>query len=371
VLFRSQRLGADGSYHHHPYAQPHRSHAIQRLGAGDHDNKCSASYTDSYVQQCFSICCGSSTYSTSQESQASCFEKCDSINTPSQSKVQSAVYQTPKGQHYDSAPEGFHSEALNLAAQRADPHETITELGNSPHKNADGSFTATGIATAIVLMVIGLVLVFFGHKLFKPVLFITGGFICAALTYVLLVTIESNKGQPLFGASRSIAFFFLVIVAGILGGLLFTCLWKLGLFAIGALLGFTLGSFILGIASNGLIHSETGRVIFLSVLALAGGIGILFIEKPMLVLGTAFPGSYGFFFGLDIFLNTGFKEGMQNFLSGGGLYVTSGVVYGMLGGVLGLAVIGCVVQFRDTKRKSYSEHNADNRGGYSSANEKV
>lgn len=145
------------------------------------------------------------------------------------------------------------------------------------------------------------------------------------------------------------------------------CLWRLGLFAIGALLGFTLANFILGLTTNGLIQSDTGRIVFLILMSLAGGIAILFLEKPLLVIGTAFPGAYGAFFGLDIFINTGFKEGMQKFLSGGGLYVTSAPVYGMLAGVVVLAIIGCVVQFRDSNRKTYREHHASSRG-YQNAN---
>jgi hypothetical protein len=150
-----------------------------------------------------------------------------------------------------------------------------------------------------------------------------------------------------------------VIIAGLLGGALLACIWKLGLFAIGMLLGFTLGNFVLGFVSNGAIQSETGRIIFLAVLAIIGGIAILFLETTLLVVGTAFSGSYAVFFGIDVFAQTGFGNGMQTFLSGGGVYVATGAVYGMLAGVLLLAILGSIYQFRDTKRKSLSHRSSE------------
>jgi hypothetical protein len=89
------------------------------------------------------------------------------------------------------------------------------------------------------------------------------------------------------------------------------------------------------------------------------GIAILFFEKVLLVISTAFAGSYGFFFGVDVFANTGFSNGIQTFLSGGDGYVATTAVYGMLSGVFVLAVLGAIYQFRDKNRKSLSSRSAE------------
>jgi hypothetical protein len=90
------------------------------------------------------------------------------------------------------------------------------------------------------------------------------------LAYSILIKIEAHQGTLPFGDSRQLIMTIIVLVAGLLGGALFAYLWKVGLFAIGMLLGFTLGNFILGFLTNGSIQSDIGRVIFIAVLAIVG-----------------------------------------------------------------------------------------------------
>jgi hypothetical protein len=176
------------------------------------------------------------------------------------------------------------------------------------------------------------------------------------------MAIEARQDTLLFGDSRQLIMTIIVLVAGLLGGAMVACLWRLGLFAIGMLLGFTIGIFFLGFVSNGTIQSETGRVIFLAILSIVGGIAIFFFEKVLLVLSTAFSGSYGAFLGIDVFANTGFSNGIQTFLSGGGEYEATYTVWGMLAGVLALAVLGSFYQFREKDLKSFSERFKSSRG---------
>ncbi|KAL3898596.1 MAG: hypothetical protein SGCHY_002629 [Lobulomycetales sp.] len=288
------------------------------------------------LSNCYSICCS---LQEGAEKKV-CFDQCTVVET------------------------GNRSSLHQLAAQTAAGRKGLTQ----PLESASQNVRVSEIVTAIVLIITGLVFVFFGHRLFRPILFLAGFYVFGVLAYSALIAIETNRGAQLFGTNRDWLFIVIVIVAGVIGGSLFACLWKLGLFAIGLLLGFTLGSFILGLISNGAIQSEVGRIIFLSVFALAGGIAILFFERVLLVLGTAFPGSYAVFFGIDLFAKTGFKNGVQTFISGQGVYNATAAVYGMLVGVVLLAIIGCVYQFRDTSRKSMSKRSAESGnpgGGYS------
>lgn len=78
-------------------------------------------------------------------------------------------------------------------------------------------------------------------------------------------------------------------------------------------------------------------------------IDVNFVSKFYFLLGTAIPGSYALFFGIDVFTKTGFNNATQMFLNGNGFYTTSPAVYGMLAGVLVLAIIGILVQFHNSK----------------------
>lgn len=224
----------------------------------------------------------------------------------------------------------------------------------SPLQSGIGNLNASSGIIAVILLITGLTLVFFGHMLFKPVLFIVGFYIFAAIAFSILSAIEVSSGMILFGANRSFAFLILVIVFGLMGGLLFMCVWRLGLAAVGAIFGFFVAIFVLSLWSNGVITSGVGRSIFIALLSVLGAVLISIFEKPLLILGTAFPGAYAFVFGLDIFINSGFNMATQMFLYGQGLYVTSPAVYGLLALVLILGVIGTFVQFH-TYRKGFKE----------------
>lgn len=73
-----------------------------------------------------------------------------------------------------------------------------------------------------------------------------------------------------------------------------------------------------------------------------------------MILGTAFPGSYLFFFGLDFFTKTGFNTAARAFLAGTGVYAPTGFVYGMIAGFLVLGIIGCVAQWYMSRDRRYS-----------------
>lgn len=107
----------------------------------------------------------------------------------------------------------------------------------------------------------------------------------AVLSFVILSAIEQRNGSLLFGDNRAIVFLIVAIVSGFIGGFLFICVWRLGLSAIGALLGFTIAIVVLSFVSGGVIASGTGRTIFIICFAVVGAILIQFIEKPVLILG--------------------------------------------------------------------------------------
>ena len=203
------------------------------------------------------------------------------------------------------------------------------------------------ILLAIFLILTGLTLVFLGSRLFRPILFISGFYFFAVITYPILSAIDASKPFE----NRELVYLVSILVVGIVGGFLFCCFWKIGLSAIGALLGFTFGMFVLGLVNGGTITSSTGRIVFLAVVSVVGAIAIHYFERPILILGTAFPGSYAFFFGLDVFTKTGFNRAARAFLGGNIGYVVGNEVYYMIGGFLGLGLVGAIIQWKCCSRK--------------------
>lgn len=115
--------------------------------------------------------------------------------------------------------------------------------------------------------------------------------------------------------------------------------------------GFTIAMIILAMGSHGLISNGIGRSIFIAVLSIIGGIAILFMERPLLILGTSLGGAFALMIGVDVFTKAGLVEAARSFLAGQGVYEVNKWVYLELGGVLLLAAVGIAVQWRSKSRK--------------------
>ncbi|KAI8842735.1 hypothetical protein BJ741DRAFT_591734 [Chytriomyces cf. hyalinus JEL632] len=202
----------------------------------------------------------------------------------------------------------------------------------------------TGVVAG-VLILLGLALVFAGNQVFKPILF-ASGFITFFLLGLTVVTAIDASREP----KLEVWVYFLVCgIAGILGGFLFTALWKFGLFFIGAALGFCLAALI-AIALQNVWTNTTTKYIFFGIMAIIGGIAILFREKELLVLATSFIGSYTVFIGLDVFVRVGFASGAIGLAKGNvaDFVKNNNWIYMLIGCVV-LALLGIAVQFRNIR----------------------
>ncbi|KAF9022188.1 hypothetical protein CPC16_008463 [Podila verticillata] len=214
-----------------------------------------------------------------------------------------------------------------------------TDLGETT------KITISGTIAAIVLMVAGFLFAFFGHKFFRITLFLSGFYVFSTLAWIALKNAEPAAG---YGSNAQWIYLGVSAAAGILGGALFICFWRLGFAAIGAIGGFYLAIFILSWAKDGVISSGVGRTIFIVACVIIGIVLTFFIERHVVILGTAIVGSGSFFVGLDNFVNTGFAGAFTAFLSGkklGDGYEVTGKVYGMLAGTLAMMVVGACFQY--------------------------
>ncbi|KAF8945524.1 hypothetical protein BGZ47_002469 [Haplosporangium gracile] len=230
----------------------------------------------------------------------------------------------------------------------AGPEEvTVPNVGGEP--GSITKITVSGTVVAIVLIAAGFIFAFFGHRFFKITLFLAGFYVFSTLAWIALS--NARPGADGYGANTQWVYLGVTAVAGLLGGGLFLCFWRLGFAAIGAIAGFYLAMFILSWSSNGVISNGTGRTIFIIAFVIVGIVLTFFVERHVIILGTAIVGSGSFFIGLDNFVHTGFANAFTAFLSGnknafgGNGYEVTGKVYGMLAGTLAMMVLGACFQY--------------------------
>ncbi|KAJ3162812.1 hypothetical protein HDU86_003786 [Geranomyces michiganensis] len=212
--------------------------------------------------------------------------------------------------------------------------------------------TVQSTIAAVILIIAGSLVLFFGHRLFYPTLFVGGFFTFASLAYVALINAEPSSGY----SNRSTLILCVVLAAGIIGGLLSVCLVKLGITLVGAAGGFALALFILSWKSGGLIESGLGRTIFIIACVVVGAVIIHFVIKQALIVLTAIAGAFGITLGIDFFAKTGFAQTVQDILSKRDFDlsdVNRSKVIALLVTTAVLAVIGMVVQFRSNRGRTF------------------
>lgn len=225
------------------------------------------------------------------------------------------------------------------------------DVNNVLNQASDGPYNITvqaGIAGAILILA-GFLLCFFGYRLFHTTMFLIGFYFFGNVSYI---------GMANGGVTNSTWLLVISVVVGILGGLLLVCCSRLGVAVLGALALYTLGLWILGWKSGGLITSSTGRAILLGVLAAVGFIFGFIREREMVIIGSALVGAYSFVLGIDMFAHTGFVNQADSFINSknnidnrvGNLDWKQ---YALLAAFIVMALLGIAVQFRTWGRRTF------------------
>ncbi|ORY95101.1 hypothetical protein BCR41DRAFT_285490, partial [Lobosporangium transversale] len=173
--------------------------------------------------------------------------------------------------------------------------------------------TVSSTIVGIVLMVAGFLFAFFGNKFFKLTLSLAGFYVFATLAWIALKNLEPSQG---YGPNAEWVYVGVSAAVGMIGGCIFMFFWRIGFAAVGGVAGFYSAIFILSWASSGLISDGTGRTVFIVCCVIVGVALTFFLDRHIVILGTAIVGSGSFFVGLDNFIHTGFQEAFTAFLSG-------------------------------------------------------
>ncbi|KAF9280153.1 hypothetical protein BGZ68_007458 [Mortierella alpina] len=197
------------------------------------------------------------------------------------------------------------------------------------------------LGTLLILM--GLVQVFFGFKLIRLTLVLTGFVSWAVVAIFLMVTLRWELAYQLFKPAHYN--FWVWVLAGLLGAVLSFRYWDLGVSFAGGFGGFAVAMGIIA-ASN---HSMTnvGRYILLACLILIGAAIATFYERFSIILGTSFGGAFMFMYGVDEFVQVGYREMIVIFRFAGRTltYHPNKTVFTMIGCSLALALCGIAWEF--------------------------
>ena len=202
---------------------------------------------------------------------------------------------------------------------------------------------------------IGLIECFFGYRILRFLLGILG-FIAGAVVFGSL-GYELSKGSELISIAAGIA-------GGLAGAFIMYTLYIVGVFAIGAALGYMTATYVFGILN------ATPLMILLVVAAVVGGLLAALLQKPMIILATAFGGAYAAVTGVAYLLLKSFDPLNPAFLDS----LTENQLYRMAIIWFGLGVFGLVIQLMTLPRKEEpvpSEEEEEEAGEEESEDDKV
>lgn len=180
---------------------------------------------------------------------------------------------------------------------------------------------------SIFTIILGLFICFFGYRIFKLVLAITG-FITGA-TFVAGVGFTLTEGNEII----------IILIAGIAGGLiaavLLLFLYSAGIFLLGAMFGIIVSSGILL-----LMNIDSNRILYI-LPAILGGILTLIFQKFMLVLTTSIFGAWITVISTVYLLSSDFNPLTPEFINNIGEIET----YRIILSFIALSCIGFIVQY--------------------------
>ncbi|KAF9178109.1 hypothetical protein BGZ51_008099 [Haplosporangium sp. Z 767] len=237
---------------------------------------------------------------------------------------------------------------------------SFTDFFSSNYNRIQTPLTWQRVIAGGVLMVIGLVLTFFGFYHLRFTLLLTG-FVGGGIAAFAILT---NTEPDTLWSERILIYVSVCIAAGLLIGLILLGLNKYAFWILGGAGGLALGVYILSWKEGGLIHDTVGRIALMAGAAALGIILSIFLGSLTIIFATVLIGGYMFTLGLDMFLRTGFLENYKNLFHTGSTvpYQVYSGIYGMLGVLSLMFLLGYLVQiplYIHHKRKQRAKARAD------------
>jgi len=181
------------------------------------------------------------------------------------------------------------------------------------------------LLTAVVLL--SLLICFFGYRMFRFVLAIAG-FLIGAL-------FVAGFGFTLTDGKEIVVILIAAVAGGLIIGALFLFLYSAGVFLVGAIFGILLFSGIIGF-----VNGNTSLILYI-LPALVGGILALLLQKFTIILITSFTGAWVSVMAVLYFINRDFSPLSLEFLDLIGENQTYRIVFSWLA----LGMLGFITQY--------------------------
>jgi hypothetical protein len=217
-------------------------------------------------------------------------------------------------------------------------------------------YTPSVIVSGILTILIGLLMLFFGYRMLKFMLFFAGFYVFAIIGFTVLTKTNAGGGNPnvlLWGS----------LAIGIVGGILALLIYRFGIALLGALGGMTIAIWIQSLKAGGVLTDQTQITIFILVFALIGAIVIQFAEKPIIIIASSFTGSFSICYGIDTFTHLGysgrFRDAFNEGINNAQLDIQSQEIgwqfAALLAANLVLFIIGCWYQFQSNRGRNHKD----------------
>jgi len=193
---------------------------------------------------------------------------------------------------------------------------------------------ALGLILAIGAMGLGLVLAFFGCRLFKYTLFIIAFLFGAALGFFIVLKLGGSAEAGLIAAA----------ILGLILGAIAVKVWKASLFVLGAGCGFILWTVFKALFPN-VLNTQVLLYGVLAAVCIILGLIAVKMEKIWLLFGTPLVGTFLFIQGVDYFLSPHLNVFQLLDTSNGCTFASCYVLYSA---VFGGSLLGLFVQYRYT-----------------------
>ncbi|KAF9905740.1 hypothetical protein EC991_001343 [Linnemannia zychae] len=194
------------------------------------------------------------------------------------------------------------------AAATPGTNSTLIDPFSTPDYLAPSKFTWEQGVYGVLYILFGAVEVLHGYKYIRFTMLLAGFLVWSSTAVMIMIIVNSNTGS-----FQSSGIYFLVWMSvGIVGAVVSFYLWHVGIILTGAY-----GSFVLVavLFTAGNVKNYIFRYVVLVICLILGGYLTHRYERMAVILATSFGGAYCMMFGLDMFVQTGFRTTFHVMLS--------------------------------------------------------
>ncbi|ETW02393.1 hypothetical protein H310_05912 [Aphanomyces invadans] len=218
---------------------------------------------------------------------------------------------------------------------------------------------APGVVAGLAIGV-GSVVALFGYKLFRPVLFVCGFAVGSVVFYLIAEKIFANQTYMVTAA------WICFVAGGLVVGTTVMCIWKLGVFIVGAAAGVLLAFIVNNTVGYKLWPSNPSGMLYILIVGLGilGGLLARCLERPFLIIATSFFGATAVVWGVGYFAGK-YPSGSDlealrvQLADGSFVYSISAAWWAYLAATVGLFFIAMYMQFSKTAWGLHHDHRSN------------